>query len=169
MLLTGRRILFFSGFDMTYKEPTEILERSLAAVKREPGLAMASAPVGVWVASWILGILQYCSKCLLLITAGDAKSLPAPPHSLDTYLGLSPPVSHGSFRGPITSWHVFKAENQKSRENAALPSVAMAECTTPSASCLCEVSREAVQELDCPSPLVDLQSHCSCHVCWFKA
>lgn len=26
---------------MTYKEPTEILERSLAAVKREPGLAMA--------------------------------------------------------------------------------------------------------------------------------
>lgn len=46
MLLTRRKILL-SDFDMTFEEPVEILKRSLAAVKRGPGLAMASAPVGV--------------------------------------------------------------------------------------------------------------------------
>lgn len=122
MLLTRRKILL-SGFDMTFEEPVEILKRSLAAVKRGPGLATASAPVGVWVASWILGISQNCSKCLILITAGDTGSLPAPPHSLDTYLRLSPPISYARFRGPLTSWHVFEAENQERGEHCPSQSV----------------------------------------------
>lgn len=158
MLLTRRKILL-SGFDMTFEEPVEILKRSLAVVKRGPGLAMASAPVGVWVASWILGISQYCSKRLILITAGDTGSLPAPPHSLDTYLRLSPPISYARFRGPLTSWHVFEAENQERGEHCPSQCGYGRVCHTP-ASCRCEAAGEAVQELDCPSPPIYLQSHC---------